>query len=144
VAPKVANAIEGEKLRIVRVTGTAEPQDWDGLSGGSHLWWHEGMKPGDTLTVAFPAPKPGKYHVVAHFLKAPDYGIHQLSINGSKTGDPMDFYNTDVKPTPEIDLGVFDLKDGDNEFSATVTGANPRAVKSYMLGLDYLLLRPTE
>jgi hypothetical protein len=140
--PKVTDAIEGEKMRIVKVSGTAEPQDWEDLSAGAQLWWHQGMKPGESLTVAFPAPRAGKYHVIAHFLTAKDYGVHQLSINGTKAGDPRDFYSAEVKPTAEIDLGVFDLKAGDNEFSATVMGANDKAVKSYMLGLDYLLLRP--
>ncbi len=142
VAPRVAGAIEGEKLKIVRVTGTAEPQEWDGVSAGSHLWWNAGMKPGDVLAVEFPAPKAGKYRVLARFLRARDYGIHQLAINGSNAGEPMDFYNPDVAPSKEIDLGVFELKKTANELSATVVGANDKAIKSYMLGLDYLLLRP--
>jgi hypothetical protein len=144
VVPKVAGALEGEDLKITRVTGVAEPQDWDGLSGGKHLWWHQGMKPGDVLAVAFPAPKAGKFRVLAHFLSAPDYGIHQLAINGQKTGAPMDFYNPAVAPTKEVDLGAFDLKAADNEFSATVVGANDKAIKAYMFGLDYLLLKPAE
>jgi len=142
VVPRVAGAIEGETMRIVRVTGTAAPQDWDGLSGGSHLWWHAGMKPGDTLAVAFPAPSAGKYRVLAKFLRARDYGQHQLAINGARTGDPIDFYNPEVRPSREMDLGVFDLKAGDNEFTATVVGANEKAIKAYMFGLDYLLLKP--
>jgi len=144
VVPRVAGAIEGESLQIIKVTGKAEPQDWDGISGGRHLWWHAGMKPGDTLTVAFPVAKAGKYRVFGRFLRARDYGIHQLAINGQKTGDPIDFYNPEVKPTKEIELGVFELKAGDNEFSATVVGANEKAIKAYMFGLDYLLLKPAD
>jgi hypothetical protein len=142
VVPRVPNAIEGETMRIVRVGGQAEPQDWESLSGGRQLWWHAGIKPGDTLIVSFPVPKAGQYRVLGRFLRAKDYGIHQLAINGRKTGEPVDFYNADVKPTRETDLGVFELKEGDNEFSATVVGANEKAIKSYMLGLDYLLLKP--
>lgn len=144
VVPRVKGAIEGEQMKIVRVTGTADPQDWDGLSGGKHLWWHAGMKPGDTLTVAFPAPKAGKYQVIGQFLRARDYGIHQLAINGQKTGEPKDFFNPQVQPSKEVNLGVFALKAGDNEFAATVVGANEKALKSYMFGLDYLLLKPVE
>lgn len=144
VVPRVAGALEGESLKIVRVNGTAEPQDWDGLSGGRHLWWHAGMKPGDTLTVAFPAPKAGRYRVLARFLRARDYGIHQLAINGQNIGQPMDFYNPEVAPSQEIELGVFDLRQGDNELSVTVVGASPKAIKAYMFGLDYLLLKPVE
>lgn len=143
VIPRVAGAMEGESLKILRVTGTAEPQDWD-LSAGQQLWWHAGMKPGDTLVVAFPAPKAGKYRVFGRFLKARDYGIHQLAINGQPVGGPTDFYEAEVRPTGERLLGEFELKAGDNEFSATVVGANEKAIKSYMFGLDYLLLKPAE
>lgn len=143
-APRVAGAIEGETMKILKVAGTADPQDWGGLSDEKHLWWHIGVKPGNTLTVAFPAPKAGKYRVYGHFLQARDYGIHQLSINGKRAGEPIDFYNPEVQPTKELLLGEFDLKAGDNEFSATVVGANEKAEKSYMFGLDYLLLKPVE
>ena len=144
VVPRVAGALEGEGLKILRVAGVAEPQEWQDESAGKHLWWHEGMKPGDTLALAFPAPKAGKYRVLGHFLRARDYGIHQLAVNGEKAGPPLDFYNAEVRPTKEIDLGVFELKAGDNEFSATVVGANEKAVKAYMFGLDYLVLKPAE
>ena len=144
VVPRVAGALEGESLRIVRVTGTAEPQGWDGISGGEHLWWHAGMKPDDSLVLAFNAPKAGRYHVYARCIYAVDYGIHQLSLNAQKAGEPIDFYNAQVKPGKEIDLGVFDLKADGNEFTATVMGANPKAVKSYMFGLDYLRLQAAD
>jgi hypothetical protein len=141
VIPHVAGALEAEAMKILRVTGTAEPQPWD-LSGGKQLWWHAGMKPGDELAVAFTAPKAGTYHVFARFLRAPDYGIHQMAVNGKKAGEPVDFYNGKVQATKEIDLGVFDLKEGENEFSTTVVGANGKAIRAYMFGLDYLLLKP--
>ena len=142
--PRVAGALEGEKLKIVKVTGTASPQDWSGLSGECHLWWHAGMKTGDSLTVAFPAPEARKYRVVARCLLGPDYGIHQLAVNGQPAGAPRDSYSAQVKASKELDLGVFDLKQGDNDFTVTVTGANDKAIKTYMFGLDYLLLKPAE
>lgn len=142
VVPKVAGALEGETMRIISVTGQAEPQDWESLSSGRHLWWHVEVKPGGVLKLAFPAPKAGPYRILGRFLKARDYGIHQLAINGEKAGAPIDFYNPDVKPSGQVDLGVFELKAGENEFSATVIGANTKADKSYMFGLDYLLLKP--
>jgi hypothetical protein len=142
VVPRVRGAIEGESMKITQAIGTAEPQDWDETSGGRHLWWHAGMKPGDSLTLSFPAPKAGKYQVIGRFLTARDYGIHQIAINGTKAGPPQYFNSPDVKATGDINLGVFALAEGDNQFSATVVGANGKAVKSYMLGLDYLLLKP--
>ena len=142
--PRVAGAIEGETMKILKVTGTASPQDWGGLSNEQQLWWQAGMKPGDTLAVAFPAPKAGKYRVFGRFLKARDYGIHQLAINGRKVVAPLDFYDAEVRPTNEQLLGEFELKSADNELAITVVGANEKAIKSYMFGLDYLLLKPAE
>lgn len=128
-------------MRIIKSVGTAEPQDWNDESNGRHLWWHAGHKPGDVLVLGFDAPKAGKYRVMAKFLKAVDYGIHQLAINGVKAGEPIDFFNNGVVPTKEIDLGSFELKQGENELSVTVIGANEKAVKSYMFGLDYIRLQ---
>ena len=73
-----------------------------------------------------------------------DDGSYLELIAPQKAGAPIDFYNPDVKPTKELDLGTFELKAGGNEFSATIIGANEKAIKSYMLGLDYLLLKPAE
>ena len=95
-------------------------------------------------TVAFSAPKAGKYRVFGHFLKAKDYGIHQLAINGKPAGEPIDFYNPEVQATQELLIGEYELKAGANEFSVTIVGANEKAVKTYMFGLDYLLLKPAE
>ena len=94
-------------------------------------------------SVAFPAPKAGKYRVYGRFLRARDYGVHQLAVNGVKASQ-IDFYNPDVQPSREMDLGAYDLRAGDNEFSSTVVGANEKAVKAYMFGLDYLLLKPID
>jgi hypothetical protein len=126
------------------VAGTANPQDWDSLSGGKHLWWHAGMKPGDTLGLEFEAPAAGRYRVIAAFLGAKDYGTHQLAINGNPAGAPRDFYQPDVRPTKEVDLGVHALKAGANELTVTVVGANDKAVKAYMFGLDYLKLEKVD
>jgi hypothetical protein len=39
---------------------------------------------------------------------------------------------------------VFDLKADGNELCVKVVGANEQAIKAYMFGLDYLLLKPVE
>jgi len=46
-----------------------------------------------------------------------------------------------VEPTDEIDLGSFTLKKGRNTLTAEIVGANEKAIKSYMFGLDYVLLK---
>jgi len=141
-APKVQGAIEGEAMKILQKAGTAEPQEWDGTSGGYHLWWRGGQKPGDTLTLGFPVERAGKYKVTAQFLKAVDYGIAQVAINGAAAGEPIDFFNNGVIVWGPVELGTFELKAGENTIAFTITGANAKAVRSYMVGLDYLMLAP--
>ncbi len=139
---KVKGAIEGEKMKILEKTGAPEPQDWDGTSEGRHLWWKGGQKPGDKLVLGFTSPQAGTFRVFGRFLKAVDYGIAQFEINGQKAANPVDFYNDGVAVTDEIELGTFELKDGENRFTVTIAGANDKAQKSYMMGIDYLVLKP--
>jgi hypothetical protein len=138
---RVPGAIEGERMRIVKSTGRPEPQDWDDDSGDQHLWWHGGQKPGDELLLEFDVPKAGDYQISGRFLKAVDYGILQLAVNGVKAGKPIDFFHDGVIHTAEIPLGTFKLQQGQNRLSAVVVGANPKAVKEYMFGLDYILVK---
>ena len=140
----VPGAIEGEKMRILKSTGTPGPQNWDEDNGGQHLWWHGGQKPGDELVLEFDAPKAGRYQVIGRFLKAIDYGVLQLAVNGEKAGKPIDFFHDGVTYTPEMSLGTFNLRQGPNRLSAVVVGANPKAQKEYMFGLDYILLKPAK
>jgi hypothetical protein len=139
---KTAGAIEGEKLRIIAKTGAPAPQSVEGDSDGQHLWWRGGQKPGDQLLLGFNVEQAGRYRVFARCLKARDYGIAQFAVNGASAGKPVDFYNEKVIVAKEFELGLFDLKQGENQLGITITGANPKAVKSYMVGLDYLLLKP--
>ena len=60
--------------------------------------------------------------------------------DGKKLGEPLDLFNPSVIPTGPIDLGVHDLTKGDHRLTIEIVGANPKAVKSYMFGLDYIKL----
>jgi hypothetical protein len=139
VPPRVDGAIEGEEMEVVEKTGIADVQEWLYLSNERHRWWREG-KPGDRLVLAFDADEAGAYCVFARFLTARDYGIIQLFINDEPAGEPHDFYSEGVRPSAEVELGVFQLKAGRNTITAEIIGANEQAVKAYMFGLDYLRL----
>jgi hypothetical protein len=136
----VAGVIEGESLKIVEKAGTVEPQSIDGCSGDQHLWWRGGQKVGDRLVLAVPVGKAGRYRAKIRCLKAGDYGIMQLSMNDAPAGAPIDFYNSGVKLSEEIELGTFDLPAGEARLGVTVTGANEKALKAYMFGLDFVRL----
>ncbi|NLV43281.1 MAG: DUF2961 domain-containing protein [Candidatus Hydrogenedentes bacterium] len=138
--PGVEGALEGEKMRIVSKSGgTAEPQGGWPWSRALHLWWRHG-NPGDTLVLGFNVEKAGNYEVLAVFTKAPDYGIHQVAVNGTPTGAPIDLYHDSVIIAKEQSLGRFDLQAGENLLAVRITGRRPEAQPGHMFGLDYLRL----
>ena len=142
---KVKDALEGEKLKILSKTGgTAGQQDLSNFgvnwSGEAHLWWID-AKPGDTLELAVPVEKTGTYRLKTQLTKAIDYGIHQLYLDGKKLGTPIDLYNNGVIPTGVLDLGAHRLEKGQHVLKVKIIGANEKAVKKYMFGIDYLLLQ---
>ena len=112
-------------------------------SHGAHLWWIH-AKPGDKLDLALPVELAGPYQLEAHLTRARDYGIVQLSLDGRALGPPIDLYDPRVVPTGALKLGVQDLTAGQHTFTLEITGANDRAVKGYMVGLDYLKLTPVK
>lgn len=139
--PRVAGALEGEKLKVIHKAGKLDIQDLgERYSNSCQLWWTQ-AKPGDKLVLAFEASEAGSRHVLVRLTKARDYGQVQLYVNDRKAGDVLDLYNPDVIPTGEIDLGVFDLKKGENQLGIEITGANEKAIKAYMFGLDYVKLK---
>ena len=66
----------------------------------------------------------------------------QLSLDGKTAGERIDLYNPAVVPTDPIPLGTFTLKEGENLLTVEIVGANPQAIKSYMFGLDQVILKP--
>ena len=143
---KVKGAIEGEWMKILGKTGgNPQEQDMAGFgdkwSNDAHLWWID-AKPGDKLDLALPVAKVGKYKLTLFMTKARDYGIVQLWLDGEKLGDAIDLYNPDVTPTGPVRFGVHELSAGEHKLSVEIVGANDKAEKAYMFGLDYLKLEP--
>jgi len=143
---RVKGALEGERLKILAKTGgITELQKiarykW---SGDCQLWWRDG-KPGDKLVLAVPVKKAGRYRLVANLTKAFDYGIMQFYLDGEKLGDPIDLYNPKVVTTGPKILGTRDLTAGEHKLRVEIAGANARAKKRYMLGLDYVKLEAAD
>ncbi len=74
--------------------------------------------------------------------KACDYGIVQLSLDGKAVGKPIDLYYPEVSTSGPISLGTHDLTAGDHRLTVEIVGANPRAMPSYMFGIDRIDVRP--
>ncbi|MGQ9573832.1 MAG: glycoside hydrolase family 172 protein [Thermoguttaceae bacterium] len=139
-APIVAGGFKvvGEPPGVVQ---TQQMQGWgEGKWGNNDQLWWTGGKPGDKLTVVFAVKKTGTYEVKAVLTKAIDYGIVQLWIDGEKAGGPIDLYHDGVIPTdPPVSLGTHELAEGEHKLTAEIVGANDKAIKAYMFGLDRLI-----
>jgi len=139
--PREPGAIEGESMKVLRKTGgDTTVQELHGeWSGEAHLWWIH-AKPGDELDLELPVKKSGKYELLVRMTKAHDYGIVKLRLDGQILGE-FDLYNDSVVPTDEISLGMVDLTAGSHVLGIEIVGANEKAVKSFMFGLDYVKLK---
>ncbi|MCF7972414.1 MAG: hypothetical protein K9N55_01220 [Phycisphaerae bacterium] len=72
--------------------------------------------------------------------KAIDYGIVQLYLDGKQLGTPVDLFNNGVTATGALDMGIHPLDKREHTLTVEIVGANDKAVKRYMFGLDYLTL----
>jgi len=76
--------------------------------------------------------------------KAPDYGVAQLWLDKVRLGDPVDlFHAKGVVTTGVLKHSGLTLTAGSHVLSLEILGANPAAVKDYMIGLDYVRLVPS-
>ena len=145
---RVAGALEGETLELAKTRGDARPQTMTQYrshrwSGNSHLWW-TGGRPGDRLDIEIPVAKTDIYDLCVTLTQAKDYGIVQFSWDGRDIEAPVDCYHAQVVPSGTISLGRIHLDAGMHTLGVEILGANPKALKAYMFGLDYVLVRPAE
>ena len=117
-----------------------------GWRGGAQLLWHG--TPGQETSVTFEIKKPYKGPLTARFTLAPDYGIFDVLLDGKILKKGIDLYDPKVIPSPEQTLDLVDLAPGEHKLNFRLTGSNPQAKrfqgKFYMLGLDYLALKPAK
>jgi hypothetical protein len=107
------------------------------------LWWTRAT-PGDKLEIAFPVEKTATYAVSVTLTKARDYAIVQLYLDDQRIAQPIDLYNPTVIPTGPIALGTREMTKGEHKLTVEIVGANQQAIKSYMFGLDRIILAPME
>jgi hypothetical protein len=144
---RVPDALEGEDLKVLQASaGQTTQQAMTGFtkdrwSGGKQLFWTSG-KPGDRLELGLPVSEAGTYQIAAAFTLARDYAIVHVSLDGEPLGAPLDLYNyPDVMTTGMLEFGERELAAGAHRLTLEIAGANPAAVKAYMVGLDYVRLK---
>jgi hypothetical protein len=131
VLEKPVGSIENEGMQ----TFTADK--WE---NNDQLWWTG--ENGAKLRLGIDVKNAGKHKIVTRLTKAVDFGIIQWYLDGKKVGEPMDlFYATGVIATKEITLGNFNLTKGQHELTVEIVGANPAAIKRYMVGIDYIKVK---
>lgn len=145
---KVKDAIEGETMKVIsKSAGNARRQDLQShgnyWSDEAHLWWTD-ARPGETLELVIPVAETGTYTVTMQLTKAIDYGIVQLYLDGKQLGAPIDLFNDGVVATGPLDFGKHQLAKGEHVLKVEIIGANEKAKKAYMFGIDYLKLAPAE
>jgi hypothetical protein len=133
--------IEGESMHPT--VGDAQIQGMGGAwghnwSGNAQLWWTANRVEAHSEN-EFQGPKAGKYRLTGRFTQAKDYGIVQISINGTKAGGPIDLYGENVKATSPIDLGMVEIKDGTNILGMDIVGTRKGGC---YVGVDYIKLTP--
>lgn len=147
---KVPNAIEGESMKVIEKSGgKVAGQDMKGFaadrwSGNNHLWW-TGGKPGDRLSLEVPVEADGTYELNLCLTQAQDYGVVQLYWDDQPLGSPIDCYvKGTVITTGMLPMGTIPVTAGNHKLSLEILGANEKAVKGYMIAVDFVLLQPVE
>ncbi len=107
---------------------------WYGRPGAKGNY---GPMPEMARVIVAEGPKPRKVE------GAIDYGIVRLYLDHEPLGEPIDWINQGVV-SEVYSLGNHQLTAGTHRLTAEITGANPKAVKRHMFGLDYLKLEPVE
>ncbi len=140
-AGRVPAAIEAENLNAKVTGGTAKAQKMGGFtgsvwSGASQLWW-TGARPGDRLTIPLDVLRDAPTLELA-MTCARDYAVVEVSLDGKPLAPPIDLYNSDVISTGLLQFNAPQLTQGKHELTIEIVGANKSAVKSYMVGLDFI------
>lgn len=138
------DAIEAESLSVKVSAGNAGVQHMSGFtddkwSGGKHLFWTS-AKPGDSLEFSLPASEAAKELEIV-FTCARDYGIVQLALDGKPLGEPIDLYEPKVVTSGVLSFALPKSDAKSRKLTIQIVGANPKAVKSHMVGIDYVKVK---
>jgi hypothetical protein len=143
--------IEGESMAITPTHTHVAGIEWVDRRWSSEeqlMWWPVNM--GEKLEVTMPVAKAGKYRLMGRFTITQTSGIFQASVDGIKTGAPIDLYVPapgQQQPGNVVDLGTLDLTASDHRLGFVLTGRNlankqvPGGVLEF--DLDYVKLVPS-
>ncbi|WP_194924603.1 ricin-type beta-trefoil lectin domain protein [Catenulispora pinisilvae] len=145
-APGQNQSVEAESLGGTATNGVLSVQtnccnvNW---SNGAQQWFNSTTN-GSSFTLNYYVANAGRYRVTPVLTTTPDYGIFQLSIDGTNFGSTFDGYSSAVA-TKTFDFGsTLNLAAGMHSFTFTMTGTNSASNGNrYGAGIDTLVLQPT-
>ena len=79
------------------------------------------------------------YGIRAQFVRGPDMGVVQVSVDGRPLGGPVDLYAAALQRADPVALGALALSEGKHMLTFTVVGKNA-ASSNYRAGIDLLIL----
>ncbi len=149
IPSECAGAIEAEGLWS---TAKTSGKPLYGLRFGAkwsagRMLWYRSDELGDFFTLHVPVAQSGKYDVVMNLAKSNEFGTFQLVVDGKPLGRPYDAYNggkgqgvTNLVKAANVSFGAVELAAGTHPFEFRVVGKHEKST-SYMIGIDYILLR---
>lgn len=140
-------AIEAESLKATVTAGSTRPQPMGGFSGdrwsgNSQLFW-TGAQPGDELTLPLPEMT-GPVDVSVVFTCAGDYAIVQLTLDGQPLGKSIDLFESNVVTSGVLTFQNVSVDSGPHKLGIQIAGANAKAKKAFMVGIDFVKLEPSK
>ena len=93
------------------------------------------------MSLEIPVAEDGVYTLESVLSRAPDYGIVKLLLDDQPLEASLDLFNApDVVTTGVLTWPDLRLSAGNHRLTIEITGAHPDAVRSFMVGLDYVRL----
>jgi len=141
--PAPGGLIEAENLPVIAKSRdfTFWLQPTTGFSDGN--WSADGhmfasnTAEGDWIELRLPERKAGRYSVELFMTKAADYGIVEVSINGTPRGTFDLFSGRGVLPSGALELGDVELGGREDLMRIAVIGKNPNATPPFFqFGID--------
>ncbi len=146
----IEGALEAEDLKVLGYESKAKENpapavqhDMPNLSGDHKLVFDSGGA--GKFSLAVPTAKAGLYTVKIYYVRAPNYGKVQLSVNGKAVGEAIDtFLKRDdlvrpVWPPKQFTFSGVKLTAGTNTFTFSIDSKNPES-EGYGMGLDCIVL----
>ena len=150
----IPGSFEAEDLGLMGFSSslgeTARPEvrlEMPNLSGDRMLLFDSGGE--GYLDLAMPADEAGTYDLKVYFVRAPEYGAVQLSVNGLPAGEPADtFLETEdltrpIWPPKAFVFPSVEFKKGMNVLRFEINSKNPDS-KGFRTGIDCLKLEPVK